>query len=45
MKKGKSNGCSHNGNGKEYKNGKKGKNYVEIEIKMERMPKKKAKKK
>lgn len=47
MKKGKSNGCSHNGNGngKEYKNGKKGKGYVEIEIKMDRMPKKKAKKK
>ena len=43
MKKGKSNGCNHNG--KEYKNGKKGKSYIEIEIKMERMPKKKAKKK
>ena len=42
MKKGKSNGCGHNGNGK---NGKKGKSYIEIEIKMERMPKKKAKKK
>ena len=31
--------------GKEEKNGKKGKNYIEIEIKMERMPKKKAKRK
>ena len=45
MKKGKSCGCGHNGNGngQEYKNGKKG--YVEIEIKMGRMPKKKAKRK
>ena len=47
MKKGKSCGCGHNGddNGKEYKNGKKGKSYIEVEIKMERMPKKKAKRK
>ena len=44
MKKGKSCGCGYEG--KEYgkgKNGKKG--YVEIEIKMGRMPKKKAKRK
>jgi len=44
MKKGKSCGCGHEE--KEYgkgKNGKKG--YVEIEIKMGRMPKKKAKRK
>lgn len=44
--KNKANGCGHeekeNGNGK---NGKKGKGYVEIEIKMGRMPKKKAKRK
>ena len=46
MKKGKSCGCGHEG--KEYsngKNGKKGKGYVEIEIKMGRVPKKKAKRK
>ena len=47
MKKSKSCGCGHEG--KEYSNGKNGKNgkkgYVEIEIKMGRMPKKKAKKK
>ena len=46
MKNNKSCGCGHegkeNGNGK---NGKKGKGYVEIEIKMGRMPKKKAKRK
>jgi len=40
MKKGKSNGCGHNGSGK-----KKGKGYVEIEIKMSRAPKKAAKRK
>jgi hypothetical protein len=44
MKKGKSCGCGHEG--KEYKNGKNGKKgYVEIEIKMSRAPKKKAKRK
>ena len=41
--KSKTNGCGHNGNGNGKKKGKGG--YVEIEIKMERMPKKKAKKK
>jgi hypothetical protein len=50
MKKCKSCGCGHEGKeyGKEYgkgKNGKKGKGYVEIEIKMGRMPKKAAKRK
>ena len=39
MKKGKSNSCGYEG--KEY--GKKGKGYVEVEIKMVRAPKKKAK--
>ena len=46
MKNKKSGGCGHEG--KEYgkeKNGKKGKGYVEIEIKMGRMPKKSAKRK
>jgi hypothetical protein len=46
MKNKKSGGCGHEG--KEYgkeKNGKKGKGYVEIEIKMGRMPKKAAKRK
>ncbi len=43
MKKSKSNGCGHES--KEYGKGKKGKGYVEIEIKMERMPKKQAKRK
>lgn len=44
MKKGKSGGCGHEG--KEYgKGSKKGKGYVEIEIKMGRMPKKNPKKK
>ena len=46
MKKSKSSSCSHEekeyGNGK---NGKKGKGYVEIEIKMGRMPKKATKRK
>ena len=41
--KSKSCGCGHK-EGKE-KNGKKSKGYVEIEIKMGRMPKKKAKRK
>ena len=41
MKKGKSNSCGHKG--KEY--GKKGKGYVEAEIKMGKMPKKAAKRK
>ena len=41
--KSKSSGCGHK-EGKE-SNGKKGKGYVEIEIKMGRMPKKKAKSK
>lgn len=50
MKNKKSGGCGHEGKeyGKEYgkgKNGKKGKGYVEIEIKMGRMPKKTAKRK
>ena len=45
MKKSKSCGCGHEG--KEYGNGKKNgkKGYVEIEIKMSRAPKKKAKRK
>ena len=46
MKNKKSGGCGHEG--KEYgkeKNGKKGKGYVEIEIKMGRMSKKAAKRK
>lgn len=42
MKKGKSCGCGHEG---KEKNGKKGKGYVEIEIKMGRMPKKQGKRK
>ena len=41
MKNNKSGGCGHNGNDKNGKNGKKG--YVEIEIKMGRVAKKKAK--
>ena len=41
MKKGKSCGCGHEGKEK----GKKGKGYVEIEIKMGRMPKKQGKRK
>jgi len=50
MKKCKSCGCGHEEKeyGKEYgkgKNGKKGKGYVEIEIKMGRLPKKAAKRK
>jgi len=43
MKKTKSNGCGHES--KEYGKGKKGKGYVEIQIKMDRMPKKQAKRK
>ena len=46
MKNKKSGGCGHEG--REYgkgKNRKKGKGYVEIEIKMGRMPKKTAKRK
>lgn len=46
MKKNKSNSCGYEG--KKYskgKNGKRGKGYVEIEIKMGRMPKKAAKRK
>lgn len=45
MKKGKSCGCGHESKeyGKDKKNGKKG--YVEIEIKMGRIPKKKTKRK
>jgi len=43
MKKSKSNGCGHES--KEYGKGKKGKGYVEIEIKMGRMPKKQGKRK
>jgi hypothetical protein len=41
--KNKTNGCGHES--KEYGKGKKGKGYVEIEIKMGRMPKKKTKRK
>ena len=43
MKKTKTNGCGHES--KEYGKGKKGKGYVEIEIKMSRAPKKKGKRK
>jgi hypothetical protein len=46
MKKTKSNGCGHES--KEYGKGKKGKGYVEIQIKMDRgnkMPKKSTKRK
>jgi hypothetical protein len=42
--KSKSNGCGHKED-KEYGKGKKGKGYVEIEIKMGGAPKKKAKRK
>jgi len=42
--KSKTNGCGHKEE-KEYGKGKKGKKYVEIEIKMGRIPKKKAKRK
>ncbi len=41
--KNKTNGCGHES--KEYGKGKKGKGYVEIEIKMGKMPKKKTKRK
>jgi len=41
--KNKTNGCGHES--KEYGKGKKSKGYVEIEIKMGRMPKKQAKRK
>jgi len=44
LMKSKTNGCGHKEE-KEYGKGKKGKKYVEIEIKMGRIPKKKAKRK